>query len=53
MSASLRRTLENSNEPKDLNFSGIGAHANIVASGEGISHPALLIASTNTFLLFL
>ena len=53
ISASLRSNLENYNEPKDLNFSGIGAHANIVASGEGISHPALLIESTSVSLLFL
>ena len=53
MSASLSRTLENSHEPKDLNFSGIGAQANIVASGEGMFQPALPIASTKTSLRFL
>ena len=47
-SASRSSILENSMEPSARNGSGAGAQANMVAGGEGISHPALEKLSTST-----
>ena len=38
---------ENVSEPRFRNASGIGAHANIEASGEGMIQPARVKVSTN------
>ena len=51
--ASRRSSFENSNEPRCLNGSGIGAQANIVACGLGTSHPAECSPSINTSRRFL
>ena len=41
-SAFIIKSFENFIDPRFLNLYGIGAHTNILASGEGISQPILL-----------